>query len=119
MKKRIAKLWVKALKSGKYKKGRGQLRDYMGQFCCLGVLCDLHAQAHPEIAATQTNPEVYLKEDAFLPQEVMDWAGMKTFNGLFLRGITKSLTDSLAGINDLTDTFEPAAKAIEKHRKDL
>ena len=49
----VYKLWVKALRSGKYKQTQGQLRDphlynfndsseeaYTG-FCCLGVLCDL------------------------------------------------------------------------------
>ena len=32
--------WVEALRSGKYKQGRGQLR--LGDtYCCLGVLCDI------------------------------------------------------------------------------
>lgn len=50
----VYELWVKALRSGKYKQTQGQLRNeeatedrwkassktYTG-FCCLGVLCDL------------------------------------------------------------------------------
>ena len=38
--KRNMEKWVKALESGRYKQGNGSLlRD--GQFCCLGVACDL------------------------------------------------------------------------------
>lgn len=32
--------WVAALRSGKYKQGRGRLRSG-DEFCCLGVLCDI------------------------------------------------------------------------------
>ena len=32
------KLWVKALRSGKYKQGKGALQNRDG-FCCLGVAC--------------------------------------------------------------------------------
>lgn len=44
-------LWIKTLKSGKYKQGRGQLRQTRVvdgkceiSYCCLGVLCDLAAK---------------------------------------------------------------------------
>lgn len=33
-------LWLEALRSGRYKQTRRQLRDAEG-FCCLGVLCDI------------------------------------------------------------------------------
>ena len=33
--------WLDALRSGKYKQGRGILRRPDGSFCCLGVLCDI------------------------------------------------------------------------------
>ena len=38
------KKWIKALRSEKYKQGRGALRKRIrddSKFCCLGVLCDL------------------------------------------------------------------------------
>lgn len=37
----ILNAWVPALRSGKYKQGRGQLRSANDEFCCLGVACDL------------------------------------------------------------------------------
>ena len=48
MKTELKQRWVKALRSGKYKQGRGQLRlnDGIGDekiflHCCIGVLCEL------------------------------------------------------------------------------
>jgi hypothetical protein len=40
MNKNWKKKWVEALRSGKYKKGRGALKN-RGRYCCLGVLCDI------------------------------------------------------------------------------
>lgn len=37
----IKQLWLDALRSGDYKQGTGQLRDYNDNYCCLGVLCDV------------------------------------------------------------------------------
>lgn len=50
MKKKIAKMWADALRSGDYKQGIGRLRNEHNHFCCLGVLCNLHAIHHPNIA---------------------------------------------------------------------
>lgn len=50
--KTIWRKWSDALRSGKYKQGRGRLLSYKPKeyapasrrYCCLGVLCDLYAQ---------------------------------------------------------------------------
>jgi hypothetical protein len=72
----IAMKWAKALRSGKYPQTNGVLRDSNG-FCCLGVLCNLHAQAHPEIAVHEINPYEYIGEDTELPKAVVEWAEIK------------------------------------------
>jgi len=113
MKKKIAKIWLKALRSNLYPQTTGTLRDPDG-FCCLGVLCNLHAQAHPKIAATQTSADCYLNEYDLLPKEVMDWAGMKTNDGSYLRG-----HHSLATDNDTGLTFKQIAKIIEERVDEL
>lgn len=42
MNKKLKAKWVKALRSGKYKQGRGQLYNpKTKRYCCLGVLCRL------------------------------------------------------------------------------
>lgn len=38
MDQKIKRKWVKALLSGKYKQGAGELLDVNGAYCCLGVL---------------------------------------------------------------------------------
>lgn len=75
MKKRIKNKWIKALRSGDYKQTQGTLRDNVG-FCCLGVLCNIHAQEHPEIAAKEKDIGYYLGQSGHLPKEVVDWAGL-------------------------------------------
>ena len=45
MKPEVKKAWVKALRSGKYRKGKEYLRRQEGKhdrYCCLGVLCDVN-----------------------------------------------------------------------------
>lgn len=37
----LKKKWVAALRSGKYKQGRRELRNKEDCYCCLGVLCDI------------------------------------------------------------------------------
>lgn len=44
MDQRIKKLWVEALRGGKWKQGLGQLRastERASYYCCLGVLCEI------------------------------------------------------------------------------
>ncbi len=82
MNKKIKAQWVAALKSGKYKQGKNKLRTRVGSFCCLGVLCNLHAQAHPEIAAHQTKIKTYMGATDTLPNEVVKWAGLEKNNPL-------------------------------------
>ena len=40
MNKKIKAKWLKALRSGKFKQGKDQLR-LGNRFCCLGVLCEI------------------------------------------------------------------------------
>jgi hypothetical protein len=110
MKAEIAKLWAEALPH--YKQTKRALRDG-DSFCCLGVLCNLHAQAHPEIAATETDPQFYIGEGAFLPLAVKQWAGMRSRGGDLPDG------RSLASENDTGASFKTIAKFIKKHAEVL
>ena len=114
MKSSIAKLWTAALRSGQYKQTTGRLREaYNGDsFCCLGVLCNLHAQAHPNIAARQTSVNGYMGQSLGLPCEVAEWAGMASSLGRF-KGTT------LATENDQGASFNKIADLIDTHVKTL
>lgn len=126
-----------ALLSGAYKKGVGHLRTThpvaKDGFCCLGVACNLHAQAHPDIASREKVPQKYLGNSDYLPGLVRDWFGMKSHDGRF--GETYSVpgedcTDqahrlsgkqcyNLAQINDCTRDFKHVVKALDIHWRTL
>jgi hypothetical protein len=116
MKAHIKQLWIEALRSGKIQQAREQLRagDAM---CCLGVLCDLHAQA----GLGRWDGDVYVvggaREIETLPAPVVEWAG--------LSGDSPSAGPDnypLAAYNDGLEshfisphTFLEIADLIEKH----
>lgn len=107
--------WVAALRSGEYEQGKHALRD-AEQFCCLGVLCSLHAQAHPRIAAKESSRRSYLGSYSTLPGKVMNWAGLESEWGprLVIAGMTAEATihnDGLSGTPQAT--FAQIADAIE------
>lgn len=115
MKSSIAKLWTAALRSGYYKQTSNKLRgEFNGitSFCCLGVLCNLHAQAHPDIAACQPTTDEYLGQFLTLPDEVRKWAGMTDVLGRFNN-------TTLASKNDNGASFNKIADLIDKHVKTL
>lgn len=114
MKKVIAMRWVEALRSKQYKQGRGQLRDVKNQFCCLGVLCNLHAQDNPKFAAEQNDLESYDDSSGYAPTIICAWAGLKTINGSYTQN-----GKSLAGLNDGGADFFEIADIIETHWRDL
>ena len=126
MDKKIALQWARALESGEYKQAQGSLREG-DSFCCLGVLCNLHAQAHPEIAMNEHLPNMYMDHDMDLPSEVVHWAGMYTEEGKFNvqlnrvygETIKDQHGDPVHSLVDMNDTlgydFKKIAKAIRKH----
>lgn len=111
--------WVAALRSGEYEQASGCLRAVGDDdanktlgFCCLGVLCNLHAEAHPRIAAKETNADRYLRESALLPELVREWARLP-----FARGAEVEINGFMAALthhNDNGATFAQIADAIEE-----
>jgi hypothetical protein len=125
MKKSIAMKWADALESGEYMQGTGSLRSDQNEFCCLGVLCNLHAQKHKKIAKEQTDAEEYFGASEFPPELVWSgWAGMKTSSGTFVTRPAEDEddwdeTDDLASINDGGANFKKIANIIREKYKEL
>jgi hypothetical protein len=125
MNKKVKALWLKALRSGKYKQARGQLKKGNG-FCCLGVLTDLYLQEMREIVASNIkfggSPEdlltdVYIPEpdDADLSKQVQDWAGLDSCDPN-VQCKKDADMESLSYLNDTKKfTFKQIANAIEKN----
>ena len=123
MNKDVKKIWLGALKSGKYVQGQGRLRlvspGKRDAYCCLGVLCDLsiaHHNTSSRWADARGRLGVYgtLASKVFkfndegeglngrLPSEVREWAGLNT-----------SDAQALSELNDTSPENDNFAEVIE------
>lgn len=117
MKPEIKELWVTALRSGEYQQTAGRLQDDTG-YCCLGVLCDLHAKSVSQNWHRGADGEYYyLSYAATLPLEVTMWAGITDNAGYFGDEIMVDGAeyDSLVQLNDDGIPFSIIASLIEAH----
>jgi len=131
MKKDIAKKWVKALRSGKYKQGECYLKQFndngQAKHCCLGVLCELYnnemKKKHKKSLNTKIvdgyaeRPVSFNKQQQGLPSVVKKWAGMKDSLGYFIADT--EFSECLADLNDMGTKFKTIANTIEKNVENL
>lgn len=114
MKIRVKNLWTKALRSGKYKQGKGRLRNAKNQFCCLGVLCDLYIKVKKHKAQWSRHIDMSkytLNGDGgLLPDAVMEWSGVSNATLITIDGKNSSLFHH----NDKGLKFKKIAQAIEE-----
>ena len=83
-------LWIKALRSGKYKKTIGALQ-LNNEYCCLGVACDLYQQyvGGLEVKSIKTDDEhavtifYFNGNDSVLPPKVQKWLGLNSKDGAY------------------------------------
>lgn len=106
-----AKLWVEALRSGKYEQGTHYL-EKDGKLCCLGVACRLYIEAGNYLTVTESHAgsTLFANEAAELPESVRLWIGLNDTGGRYgpeLNG------DCLVHQNDTGKTFEEIAAIIE------
>jgi hypothetical protein len=115
----IKEKWLTALRGGKFKQGKNELRTKENKFCCLGVLCDIYRKEtklgkwgkndYGNFHFTHTKKS----KDSFnatgvLPFEVKQWAGLSDCNPS-ING-----SETLAKLNDSRSTFQEIADIIEK-----
>lgn len=114
------RLWVDALRSGKYKQGSGYLRQG-DKYCCLGVVCELCplVEAEASNALSNEDPEYertvyyYDGQMGLLPGAVADWLGLESDPILKNRVGDEPLTATNA--NDTESmSFETIARLIEE-----
>ncbi len=114
----IKKQWVDALRSGHYAQGQGRLRQ-CNNFCCLGVLCDLYSNNHPEAWDDADGGADYefMDNATYLPDAVIQWADLTKYQCGDFGDIKVSWADdesTLASLNDNCHTFAEIADIIEK-----
>ena len=117
MNQEVKTLWTGALRSGEFTQGKNYL-DADGKQCCLGVLCILAVRAGVDVSVrTGLSGIVYYDDEAeFLPQSVMDWAGLGHWNPdvTFTENEHQSV-EGLGYVNDEVEdgTFERIADLID------
>ena len=114
MNKVIKQKWIAALRSGEYKQGKGQLHNSKGEFCCLGVLCDL---AVKEGVVQKTAGDSDLHYDGATltpPPSVQKWAG-SDLSCLDIDTVVGIEEEYYTELNDDGDslTFDQIADLIE------
>lgn len=118
MNQEIKERWVTALRSGDYEQGTARLNTNDEKFCCLGVLCELAVADgviqkfdKPDEIEQMTliyygDPEGEM-ENAVLPPQVVEWAGLTEANPEPYAGRT------VASLNDAGYEFPFLAELIK------
>jgi len=104
----LARCWVAALRSGRYRQVREHLRTDLGH-CCLGVACDVFRPGR-----WRRRPDgdwAFLEETAVLPLAVLEAFQLRTSDGRFGPHLE---SDSLLIVNDAGQSFTWIADLIER-----
>jgi hypothetical protein len=108
------RLWVDALRSGKYPQGFDALLKNKNGYCCLGVLSEIYPGALNKEVLLVNETCKFGDEVSLLPSEVARWAGFSTDNPVIAKTDNSLICASTA--NDILKmTFEEIADAIEEN----
>ena len=113
MNKEVKSKWIEALRSQEYNQSFDRLRDKNG-YCCLGVLCDIHAKETGNEWVDMVKPipcgKYYLGHVSNLPKEVIKWAGLEKQNPML------TVDMSASSCNDSHEyTFNQIADLIQEN----
>lgn len=101
--KEVYKLWIAALRSGKYKQGKGSLKEG-NKYCCLGVLCDLAIKDGGGDKEQWKKGDMFLDYYDILPPNMWEWMNMSC-----------AQETALINMNDIHNaSFKHIANFIEK-----
>lgn len=128
----VKALWLDALRGDDYTQGQAQLATPEGEFCCLGVLCDLAVKngVIPEPVVSEINGsggrigllygtpanDLYDRDNGlYLPKEVIEWSGVNRTGDREQDPESPSWVHRppLSALNDEGKTFAEIADIIE------
>lgn len=87
-----------ALESDCYLQGYGQLRSPDGEFCCLGVACDVYGKEKGVSWLCSEDDWMFLSDEAALPHVVGQWLGFNS-SGPEILGFDDSADANDAGVD--------------------
>jgi hypothetical protein len=107
------KLWVEALRSGKYKQAQSCLRNHRGAMCCLGVACEISGLGSFKSDGVFVDTEGRSSDQNLTPL-VKSWLGLKGEGGAW-GDDGKSLwyrNDHGAPFSDIADIIESEPEGL-------
>jgi hypothetical protein len=125
--------WIKTLLKGEYRQGKGGLHNTKGEFCVMGVACDLIDNTRwieDELdnngdmrytAISGTDNKFRFSECAFPPKDIQDLYALPGSSGLqvvatYFTG-SQRIDDEhtcISQLNDMGATFEDLAEILKK-----
>ncbi len=115
--KQARKIWVEALRSGRFEQGQCRL-NMNGRMCCLGVACELYIENGGSLEKATLAPGTVTYDDAAAvpPDAVIDWLGLATPDGQYEKdGWFRDLVRD----NDSGKSFLEIAQIIEDEPEGL
>jgi hypothetical protein len=118
----VKEKWVEALRSGKYEQGTGYLcRD--GQYCCLGVLCDVLGIDNKDYPHTRGAKTYFVDEDdhssAFgLPRAALELTHLNSTSGRYQKD-NGDFSDLITNNDEQGMSFSDIADIIESEPQGL
>lgn len=106
------RLWVEALRSGKYQQAKGHLQN-RGGMCCLGVACDISGLGKWKGRRYVTPGTTYVGDLGNNTSEMVRWLGLDDACGVMADG------NALTELNDDGKLFAEIADIIESEPKGL
>lgn len=109
------RVWVKALRSGKYKQGTNALCSIDHRYCCLGVLSKVQGRLVEKNSVFMDGPlyhRIFLAPDNPLNSIIDNDGGFPS--GFRVVTTNKFVADNLASMNDCGYTFRQIANVIDK-----
>lgn len=115
------KLWITALRSGKYKQGKFRLHlitETGDELCCLGVACKVAKENGVPLEVCtvphdQGTAVLYNGSKAALPNVVVEWLGLTSSDGMYENTRLTTQNDRV-GL-----TFDQIADIIESEPEDM
>lgn len=129
---RPVRLWIRALRSGRFEQGTGVLHQdgKDDRYCCLGVACVVYNEHHRsnrlEVTTEDYNDQPldeieYDGETEMLPDRVRDWLGLGDKSGSHRYPNVHGVLDyeELTTMNDDGVTFDEIADRIASRPREL
>lgn len=105
------KLWVEALRSGRFQQGRERLKTINNEFCCLGVACEISGLGAWTEGGLYAVGEID-RSATILPTAVRDWLGLVNNASNYEDGQLTVHNDAGASFAEIADLIDSDPRGL-------